>query len=160
MVELLERSGYQNSTNSSYSEPILRTDANLDFAESIYPNMPAPDGIKSNAEQKTPDPNLGLKIILATFILVTAGIVAIWYFGNNNNQEKNGSVDIFKLLAQEREANDRCRGGSGNDPQTFAACSTRDALVVKLNKLGWCYGKRNQSGYQMSWHQCDANSNR
>ena len=32
------------------------------------------------------------------------------------------------------------------------------SLRFKLNKLGWCYGKYNQAGFEMSWHQCEANS--
>jgi hypothetical protein len=77
---------------------------------------------------------------------------------NNTTQLQTSDLDISKLLKQERDANGKCRGGSGNDPQTFAACKSRDALVVKLNKLGWCYGKYNQAGFEMSWHQCEANS--
>lgn len=56
------------------------------------------------------------------------------------------------------DANDRCRGGSGDSPATEAACSERERLGVRLNALGRCYGKRGQSGSEMVWHICSSNS--
>jgi len=64
------------------------------------------------------------------------------------------------LIAKVKLLNDQCRGGSGDDPKTLEACESRDTLNIKLNQLGWCYGKKSDAGYQMKWHQCEINSNR
>jgi hypothetical protein len=58
---------------------------------------------------------------------------------------------LIKLWYQE---NDKCRGGSGDDPRTDAACAARETYDAKLRAIGWCYGKRGQFGYQMNWHKC------
>jgi len=81
---------------------------------------------------------------------------------NKNIKSKNNAndTDISNIIFKEREFNEKCRGGSGDNPKTIEACDARDALVLKLNKLSWCFGKENQSGYEMSWHQCEANSYR
>jgi hypothetical protein len=54
---------------------------------------------------------------------------------------------LVRLWAQE---NEKCRGGHGDDPRTDAACAARETYDAKLRAIGWCYGKRGQSGYQMS----------
>src|SRR5262249_47410476 len=48
-----------------------------------------------------------------------------------------------------------CRGGSGN-----AACCARTKVGVRLNGLGWCYGKRGQTTAEMRWHHCARASDR
>lgn len=56
------------------------------------------------------------------------------------------------------DANGRCRGGSGDSPLTEAACSERERLGARLDTLDRCYGKRGQSGAEMSWHVCAPDS--
>jgi Bacterial SH3 domain len=56
------------------------------------------------------------------------------------------------------DANDRCRGGSGDSAATDAACIEREKLGEKLDGLDWCYGMRGQIGADMSWHRCVAAS--
>ncbi|MDX8521122.1 hypothetical protein [Mesorhizobium dulcispinae] len=63
-----------------------------------------------------------------------------------------------KLIRQWQVANENCRGGSGDDPQTEKACATRDALGRQLEAAKWCYGKNGQSGYQYKWHRCGKGS--
>ena len=58
------------------------------------------------------------------------------------------------LIAEYEARNTRCRGGSGDDPGTRAACSERQRLGREINRLGWCYGEKGQMGYQMAWHPC------
>ena len=58
------------------------------------------------------------------------------------------------LLEQVAELNDQCRGGSGGDPRTTAACDKRDAVADKLYQSGWCYGDTDQDGYQKYWKTC------
>jgi hypothetical protein len=62
------------------------------------------------------------------------------------------------LLELWQDANSRCRGGSGDVPATEAACSERERLGSRLGALERCYGKRGQSGSQMSWHVCSSDS--
>lgn len=62
---------------------------------------------------------------------------------------------LTKLWHQE---NEKCRGGFGNDPRTDAACAARETYTEKLHAIGWCYGKRGESGYQMNWHRCGPTS--
>ena len=69
-------------------------------------------------------------------------------------------VDAATVLRLEREANGRCRGGSGDSQETWEACGARDAYGRIPAMLGWCYGRRGEAGHQMSWHRCEANSNR
>ena len=100
---------------------------------------------------------------LSLWVLYAAIIAAVcygpyWLYKNTIGSDKSTVVDIQKLILSEKELDNKCRGGSGNDPKTFEACDARDALAVKLNKLGWCYGKSNEAGYQMKWHQCESNS--
>jgi hypothetical protein len=59
-----------------------------------------------------------------------------------------------QLIRQWEAANENCRGGAGDDPQTMKACSSRDALSRQLEAAKWCYGKNGQSGYQYKWHRC------
>lgn len=66
------------------------------------------------------------------------------------------SAEVKNLLKEEAGLTDKCRGGSGDAPQTMKACTKRDAVVKKLQGLGWCYGEKDQAGYQMEWHPCGA----
>lgn len=54
----------------------------------------------------------------------------------------------------------RCRGGSGDDPETFAACGARDYAGYLLGQLGWCLGREGQVGAEEAWHPCEAGSTR
>ena len=49
--------------------------------------------------------------------------------------------NIQNLLVFEREANDKCRGGSGDKSTTWDACDERTEYDERLNFLGMCYGK-------------------
>jgi hypothetical protein len=65
-----------------------------------------------------------------------------------------------KLFAVWRDLNTFCRGWSGDDKHLDEVCKTRDEMDEALRKLGYCYGKKGQSGAEMTWHKCTANSNR
>lgn len=67
-------------------------------------------------------------------------------------------AEVHSLLKLEATQNEKCRGGSGDDPATQSACDARDITVRRLNSLGYCYGKVGQYGYQMSWHRCGPSS--
>ena len=62
------------------------------------------------------------------------------------------------LLADEAILNGRCRGGSGDDTDTWQACGARDYVGWLLSERGYCYGKDGQSGAEMEWHPCTEGS--
>jgi len=63
------------------------------------------------------------------------------------------------VIARWQEANGSCRGGSGDQPETWAWCAVRDGLDQVLGTRGWCYGKKDQAGFEMVWHRCGPDSN-
>ena len=62
------------------------------------------------------------------------------------------------LLADAAAYDARCRGGSGDDPETWQACGARDYIYWLLGTQGLCYGKEGQAGFEMRWHLCEAGS--
>ncbi|MGX9117877.1 hypothetical protein ACWTU6_14515 [Mesorhizobium sp. BHbsci] len=72
--------------------------------------------------------------------------------------EATKAIPPTKLIRQWEAANEYCRGGSGDDPQTAMACKARDALSRQLESAKWCYGKNGQSSYQYKWHRCQRGS--
>lgn len=70
-------------------------------------------------------------------------------------QSPNDPQTMMRLWSQ---ANGQCRGGSGDDPRTSDACDERAAYSMRLRQLGWCYGKRDEAGYQYRWHRCTKGS--
>lgn len=72
--------------------------------------------------------------------------------------ERKKATPPTRLIRQWQIANENCRGGSGDDPQTERACNARDALYRQLGAAKWCYGKNGQSGYQYKWHRCGKGS--
>lgn len=63
-----------------------------------------------------------------------------------------------KLIQEWRLLNGACRGGSGDKSETWYACGRRDTLAQSLYAMGYCFGKKNEYGYQYSWHKCQADS--
>lgn len=62
--------------------------------------------------------------------------------------------EIGELIKEEGIANEQCRGGSGDNPETQQACDKRDQIVSKLKEMGWCYGTDDQPMYQRQWQPC------
>jgi hypothetical protein len=89
-------------------------------------------------------------------ILATILIVAAWA-GAASAADVPPPPDVAQLLAKEDMLNDRCRGGSGDDPATAQACAGRDEVFDQITAKGWCYGEANQPEYQKKWHKCAAN---
>lgn len=58
------------------------------------------------------------------------------------------------LLARWDAENSACRGGSGDDPATDAACEARSRTDAELARVGWCYGENAAYGYQSEWRPC------
>jgi hypothetical protein len=69
--------------------------------------------------------------------------------------------ETARLLNRERALDGICRGGTTDDEmKRGAACCERTQVGVRLNRLGWCYGKRGQIGADMDWHHCTRASER
>lgn len=66
--------------------------------------------------------------------------------------------DASALVTLWHDRNSRCRGGSGDNPQTHIACAERTELDERLAQVGQCYGRNGEAGYQMRWHRCGPNS--
>jgi len=79
--------------------------------------------------------------------LLAVGVVVA---GQAHGQGSYPKAQIDQL----ERLNDKCRGGSGDDPNTQKACDQRDAVYSKLEKSGWCYGGPGDAGYQRSWKRC------
>lgn len=67
-------------------------------------------------------------------------------------------VSIQQLIDQEDELNDRCRGGSGDDPKTLTACDRRDQLYSQIQAKGWCYGHASQIEADRQWEPCQSDA--
>ncbi|WP_245294875.1 hypothetical protein [Rhizobium rhizosphaerae] len=66
-----------------------------------------------------------------------------------------------RVINQWHVENSKCRGSTNADsPKTQQACKRREEVGAMLDRIGWCYGHKEEYGYQMRWHVCDANSNR
>jgi hypothetical protein len=61
---------------------------------------------------------------------------------------------VASLIRQWYDENDRCRGGSGDDPATGRACDERTLTDDKIDALDWCYGEDAEYGYQAKWARC------
>lgn len=62
--------------------------------------------------------------------------------------------EVAQLIAQEETLNDKCRGGSGDDPATLKACDERDVIFRKIKAKNWCWGHDDQIGADRTWERC------
>lgn len=58
------------------------------------------------------------------------------------------------LVDQWNRENSQCRGGSGDNPSTLAACSRRDALTKQLSAGGYCFEGPNSA--ETRWQKCQS----
>ena len=65
---------------------------------------------------------------------------------------------VAMLIEDFGEYDEACRGGSGDQTETWVACGSRDYASDLLYEFGWCYGETGQFAYQMDWHGCSASS--
>lgn len=62
-------------------------------------------------------------------------------------------LQVDQLISLYRQFGDSCRGnGTG---MHIEDCGTRAEVGDYLKRMrGWCYGKRTQSTFEYSWHEC------
>lgn len=65
-----------------------------------------------------------------------------------------------RLIDLWQSANGLCRGGAGGEEATLKACDIREDYSQRLDRLGWCYGRDGEYGYQHEWHRCGKGSTR
>ena len=65
---------------------------------------------------------------------------------------------VVDLLQDYGVYNEQCRGGPGNDANTWKACGARDYIGYLLGRLGWCFGKQGQPDHMRSWFFCEDGS--
>lgn len=70
-------------------------------------------------------------------------------------QSRAADPKVEKLTSEWRDLNAACRGGSGDNPVTQVACDRREEIGERLKQLGWCYGLKDDAGYQRFWRRCD-----
>lgn len=68
------------------------------------------------------------------------------------------SKALKSLVDRWHTLNTRCRGDSGDKPETHKACQQREEMSAQIERLGHCYGKKDQAAYQMEWHRCGNDS--
>lgn len=83
---------------------------------------------------------------------------------NGASSRSNDTNRVKQLISLYDGNNAECRGTSPDTPANIArvnnACYAREKNAWDLQKLGMCYGTKDQASYQMRWHRCTANSNR
>ncbi len=77
---------------------------------------------------------------------------------DNMSPEKIQNKDVILLVTKQTELDEKCRGGSSDNPETFKACEERDNLIPIIQSKGWCYGKNGQDAPEMEWHPCTSQS--
>lgn len=56
--------------------------------------------------------------------------------------------NVASLIADYYLLDDKCRGGSGDNPETMKSCDKRDAIVDKIQTKGWCWGKEDETKFE------------
>ena len=69
-------------------------------------------------------------------------------------------VPLPALIALERNFANKCRGSLGDERFREDACEERQEYVDRLAALGMCYGRKNETPQQMTWHKCGPGSYR
>lgn len=113
-------------------------------------NMPNNEGVKSNTRSR-------LAIGFVIFVLL---IVVIFEFAGKNSNDSDikqlsAKGDTYnQLIADADRLNGKCRGGSGDSPDTMSACEQRDEVIGQLKRLGWCYGPDYEIEAKKRWLLC------
>ena len=68
------------------------------------------------------------------------------YSKTEEPDEPASTANLDDLISDWHEENEGCRGGSGDDPNTEKACDRRSAIALKIEEIGWCYGKEGEFG--------------
>lgn len=72
---------------------------------------------------------------------------------STTNSPPASDVSVPDLIEQWAQLNEDCRGGSGDDPETWKKCEKRSAISERLESLGYCYS--GDSDAASSWRRCE-----
>ena len=98
---------------------------------------------------------------LLSLLVLASLMTALATLTNAQSLETSDMVQSDIELLQDNELYDtRCRGGSGDNPDTWVACGARDYTSFLLDKSGYCFGEKDQASFEWVWHVCHPNSNR
>jgi hypothetical protein len=105
----------------------------------------------------------GLRKIVQRFAtLVTLIMAAV--LSANAAQAQSQNKEVTTLLRYERLLDGLCHGRIPDSPyeqdKRAATCCGRTLMNVRLNQLGWCYGKQGQARADQRWHRCTRGSYR
>jgi len=89
--------------------------------------------------------------MLRKTILALAAVAALTAPAIAQPAEVKALIQAFDI------ANKKCRD-SGPEAVVLAACDRRETISEAISKSNWCYGKRDQAGYQYRWHRCTRGS--
>lgn len=92
--------------------------------------------------------------LMCWLIVGLFGLSPVTSFAVLTARAQSAPPDIVPLLERERWLNDRCRGGSADDPATADYCAVRDRADEELKALGWCWGPPEQIEALKEWHPC------
>ena len=98
---------------------------------------------------------------LLTPLVTVSFLTALATLTNAQSLDTSDMVQSDIELLQDNALYDgRCRGGSGDNPDTWAACGARDYASFLLNTSGYCFGEKDQASFEWVWHVCHPNSHR
>ena len=121
----------------------------------------AREGPEMDSPLQVRDTNFGAKIMQRFATLVGAILAAV--LPVNAVQSQSQSKEVM-TLRYEKLLDGICRSHIPDSPHAHdrraAACCGRTLMNVRLNQLGWCYGKRGQTGADQRWHRCTRESHR
>ncbi|MBA2589792.1 MAG: hypothetical protein H0U98_14340 [Alphaproteobacteria bacterium] len=97
---------------------------------------------------------------------IKIGILAIAVIGfaiailaDATSPHRGGSVTgVADLISQEESLNEKCRGGSGDDPATQKFCDKRDRVFAQIRAKGWCWESDNGVEADKKWEPCATTS--
>jgi hypothetical protein len=73
---------------------------------------------------------------------------------NQKGTRESPPEDVALLIAKEERLNEKCRGGSGDDPATARACDEREAVLAEIKAKNWCWENDGQVGADRVWGRC------
>ncbi|RJE83647.1 hypothetical protein [Paracoccus onubensis] len=97
--------------------------------------------------------NIPCKTALALIVLSAATGMAV-----AEPRFADATETIEELRELYDDADDMCRGLSGDTMKSRAACVTRAIYGNALNDKGWCFGTEDQANAGMEWHECTTGS--
>jgi hypothetical protein len=66
-----------------------------------------------------------------------------------------GAGIMNEFIFVERQLNSLCRDATTDDEKlVLTVCDIRGRLAKALNRRGYCYGMRGQTGAEQRWHRC------